>query len=84
MGLRFWTRPRMSSFIQRAIMPAPPCLSVARSLGQRRAGAYLPDRTPWAIGDQTIGPTPNCSQVGMTSPSMTRHSIEYCGWLLIS
>ena len=27
---------------------------------------------------------PSCSQAGTTSASMTRQSIEYCGWLEIS
>ena len=44
-------------------------------------GRYLPVSTPCAIGDQTIWPMPSSSQVGTTSASMTRHSIEYCGWL---
>jgi hypothetical protein len=38
--------------------------------------------TPCAIGDQTIWLTPSRAQSGTTSPSMTRQSIEYCGWLL--
>ena len=37
-------------------------------------------RTPCAIGDQTIWPIPSSSQVGTTSASMTRQSMEYCGW----
>ena len=44
-------------------------------------GRYLPVSTPWAIGDQTTCPMPSSSQVGTTSASMTRQSIEYCGWL---
>jgi hypothetical protein len=44
----------------------------------------LPDSTPCAIGDQTIWESPSFSLVGTTSASITRHSIEYCGWLLIS
>jgi hypothetical protein len=32
--------------------------------------------------DTTIWPRPAASDAGMTSDSMTRHSIEYCGWLL--
>ena len=40
--------------------------------------------TPWASGDQTIWERPSFSEVGTTSSSMTRQSIEYCGWLLIS
>ena len=40
---------------------------------------YLPDSTPWAIGDQTICDTPSSRQAGTTSVSITRHSIEYCG-----
>ena len=37
--------------------------------------------TPWAIGDHTIWPIPSSTLAGTTSSSMTRHSIEYCGWL---
>ena len=44
-------------------------------------GRYLPVSTPWAIGDHTICPSPNSREVGTTSGSMTRQSIEYCGWL---
>jgi hypothetical protein len=40
----------------------------------------LPVSTPCAIGDQTIWPMPSRSQSGTTSASMTRHSMEYCGW----
>ena len=44
----------------------------------------MPVSTPWAIGDQTIWPMPARSLAGMTSASITRQSIEYCGWLLTS
>ncbi len=44
-------------------------------------GRYLPVSTPCAIGDQTIWDSPSSAQVGTTSPSITRQSIEYCGWL---
>ena len=37
-------------------------------------------RTPCAIGDQTIWPIPSSWDVGITSASMTRQSMEYCGW----
>jgi hypothetical protein len=40
-------------------------------------------RMPWASGDQTIWESPSFSEVGTTSSSITRQSIEYCGWLLI-
>ena len=44
-------------------------------------GRYLPVSTPCAIGVHTIWQSPSSSQVGTTSASMTRQSIEYCGWL---
>ena len=67
------------------IMFAPPFSSVAREpAGGGWPGRYLPVSTPCAIGDQTICEMPSSSQVGTTSASMTRHSIEYCGWLEIS
>jgi hypothetical protein len=70
----------MSSFMNRAIMSAPPFSSVAREpAGGASPGRYLPVRTPCAIGDQTICPIPSSRQVGTTSASMTRHSMEYCG-----
>ena len=60
---------------------APDFSSVAREpAGGGCPGRYLPDSTPCAIGDHTICPTPSSSEVGTTSASMTRHSIEYCGW----
>ena len=60
---------------------APDFSSVAREpSGGGWPGWYLPVSTPCAIGDHTIWPMPSSSQVGMTSASMTRHSIEYCGW----
>ncbi len=66
-------------------MSAPPLLSVARvPSGGAWPGWYLPVSTPCAIGDQTIWETPSSSLTGTTSDSMTRHSIEYCGWLEIS
>ena len=61
---------------------APPFRSVARDpSGGAWPGRYLPDSTPWAIGDHTICAEPLLRQAGTTSASMTRHSIEYCGWL---
>ena len=66
-------------------MFAPPFVSVAREpSGSGWPGRYLPVRTPCAIGDHTIWLTPSSRQVGTTSPSITRHSIEYCGWLEMS
>ena len=51
--------------------------------GRRRAapGRYLPVRTPWARGDQTICPMPSLWHSGTTSASMTRQISEYWGWL---
>ena len=40
--------------------------------------------TPCAIGDQTICERPSSRDVGTTSSSITRQSIEYCGWLEMS
>jgi hypothetical protein len=66
--------------MKRLIMSAPPLSSVARDpAGGAWPGWYLPVRTPWAIGDHTTCERPNCRETGTTSPSMTRHSIEYCG-----
>ena len=71
--------------MKRLIMSAPPFSSVAREpSGSGWPGTYLPVSTPWAIGLQTICETPSSSQVGTTSSSMTRQSMEYCGWLEIS
>src|SRR6185312_1423159 len=70
-----------SSVRKRLIADAPPpCSSVALvPSGNGSPGLYLPDNTPWAIGDQTIWLIPRSAQVGTTSGSITRHSIEYCG-----
>ena len=66
--------------MNRLIMSAPPFSSVAREpAGGAWPGLYLPVSTPWAIGDQTIWETPSSRQVGTTSSSMTRQSMEYCG-----
>ncbi len=49
--------------------------------GAGAPGLYLPVRMPWATGDQTTWETPPSSrEVGTTRSSITRHSIEYCGW----
>ncbi len=62
-------------------MSAPPFSSVAREpAGHCSPGLYLPVSTPWAIGLQTIWPMPSSSLAGTTSASMTRQSMEYCGW----
>jgi len=61
---------------------APDFSSVARDpAGGGCPGRYLPVSTPCAIGDHTIWLIPSSSQVGTTSASMTRHNMEYCGWL---
>ena len=71
--------------MKRLIMSAPPFSSVAREpSGGGWPGLYLPLSTPCAIGDHTIWETPSSSEVGTTSSSMTRQSMEYCGWLEIS
>ncbi len=81
-GCNRCTPLRYSSVIQRWIMSAPPLSSVARvPSGGACPGSYLPLSTPWATGDQTICETPSSSLAGTTSASMTRQSIEYCGWL---
>ncbi len=81
-GWSFWTRSRTSSRSQRLIISEPPLSSVAREpSGGCSPGLYLPVSAPWAIGDQTIWPTPSSSQVGTTSSSMTRQSMLYWGWL---
>ena len=41
----------------------------------------MPVSTPCAIGDHTIWLMPSRSHAGTTWDSITRHSIEYCGWL---
>ena len=84
-GLRSWTAERTSSCIQREIMSEPPLVSVAREpSGGGWPGRYFPLSTPWAIGLHTICETPSSAEVGTTSPSMTRQSMEYWGWLEIS
>ena len=60
---------------------APDLSSVAREpVGGCLPGSYLPVSTPCAIGENTTWPRPSSIDVGTTSASMTRHSIEYCGW----
>ena len=71
--------------MNREMKPSPDFSSVAREpAGGGWPGRYLPESTPCAIGDQTICPMPSSSLAGTTSVSMTRQSIEYCGWLEIS
>ena len=66
-------------------MFAPPLSSVAREpSGGCSPGRYLPVSTPCAIGDHTTWEMPSSRDAGTTSSSITRHSIEYCGWLEIS
>ena len=63
-------------------MSAPPFSSVARDpAGGSAPRLYLPVSTPCAIGENTIWLMPSSREAGTTSPSMTRQSIEYCGWL---
>ena len=84
-GCSCCTRPRTSSFMNRLTMSAPPFSSVAREpAGGCSPGLYLPVSTPWAIGLQTIWEMPSSREVGTTSSSMTRQSMEYCGWLEMS
>ena len=42
-------------------------------------GLYLPVRTPWASGDQTICEIPCSSQKGISSASGARQIMLYCG-----
>jgi hypothetical protein len=59
---------------------APLFSSVAREpSGTGWPGRYFPDRTPCAIGDQTICEMPSSSEAGTTLSSITRQSIEYWG-----
>ena len=63
-------------------MKEDPPGSVAREpAGCVPPGRYLPVSAPCAIGDQTICPIPSFAHSGMTSGSMTRQSMLYCGWL---
>ena len=71
--------------MNRLIMSAPPFSSVAREpAGGCWPGWYLPVSTPWAIGRPDDLATAELREVGTTSSSMTRQSMEYCGWLEIS
>ena len=73
------------SVMNRRMKFAPPFSSVARDpAGGGWPGLYLPVSTPWPMGEKTTWLTPSSSEVGTISPSMTRHSIEYCGWFDIS
>ena len=57
----------------------------ARALGQRLAGQVLAGEH--ALRDRATrrsGEMPSSSQVGTTSSSMTRQSMEYCGWFEMS
>ena len=63
-------------------MNPEPLGSVARDpAGTGCPGWYLPVSTPCAMGDQTIWPTPSRSDSGITSDSITRQIMLYCGWL---
>ena len=84
-GFRSCTRWSTSSCSQRLMKLAPPFSSVARlPAGSSPPGRYLPVSTPCAIGDQTTCEMPSSSDVGTTSPSITRQSAEYSGWFEIS
>src|SRR5512133_972139 len=83
-GSSCWTRSKTSSLNHRLIMFAPPFSSVAREPdGGCSPGRYFPVSTPWAIGEKTICDMPSETETGTTSLSITRHSMEYCGWLEI-
>ena len=85
MGASDCTRVSTSSVMKRLIMSWPPLVSVAREpSGTGAPGRYLPVSTPCATGDQTICDSPSSREAGTTSSSMTRHSIEYCGWFEMS
>src|SRR5439155_6490289 len=51
----------------------------ARALRGRPPGGYLPVRTPWASGDQTICVIPCAEQKGISSASGARQIMLYCG-----
>src|SRR5579859_128274 len=78
-GLSFCTASRIEGSSQ--VFMAFPMESLAPRLSPGRAapGRYLPDRTPWASGDQTICETPLAAEIGITFFSGRRHSSEYCG-----
>src|SRR5512133_2155613 len=68
---------RTSSLIHLLIMFAPPFSSVARDpAGGSSPGRYFPVSRPWAMGEKTIWDMPSETHTGITSPSITRHSIE--------
>ena len=52
-----------------------------RSVGRRlRPAGTSRSARPAAAATTRSGDTPSSRHVGTTSPSMTRHTIEYCGW----
>ena len=56
--------------------------SVARlPCGAATPGRYLPVSTPWAMRRPHDLPHPQLLTGGNDLASITRHSIEYCGWL---
>src|SRR5580658_8921465 len=57
-GLSFWTAARISGVSQVCIIWPIDWLVARESEGGGAPGAYLPDSTPWASGDQTICETP--------------------------
>src|ERR1700761_1863593 len=80
-GLSCCTARRTSGFITSDIKPPIESLVARLFDGGGEFGAYLPDNTPCAKGDQTICEMPCARHSGMTFFSGARHNIEYCGWL---
>ena len=80
-GSSLATAVSVLSFRKPLTVFAPPFSSLAREpAGSGCPALYLPVSTPGAIGDQTIWLSPSRSDAGTTCDSITRHSIEYCGW----
>ena len=63
------TAPRTSSRSQRSIVPPISFDAARESARWRRAGLYLPVRTPWASGDHTTCEIPFAAESGNTSRS---------------
>ena len=63
-------------------MNPDPLASVALDCaGTGSPARYLPVRIPWAMGEKTIWVIPSFSHRGVTSDSITRQIMLYCGWL---